>query len=386
MHYREYIRFTEIGTLFIFTAFLINPVLSPYIRGLGFDEFQIGLIFSLYPLSIILFSPVMGRLSDAVGRRFIILTGIVMQIAAMLLYIADGSYIVISLARILNATGYVTVILTVLAKIEDSVDSKSRGRYVGWSLSIEYVSRMVAPILGGIVADMLFITAPFVLSIILLAVLSFYFVRQKTRRSGRVSRGDFNPLKEIREFLSEKALRGMAAMGIVMHASMPVTNVFLPLLLIDKFGASFTLVGMAFFAMGALHLLQFFFGSLSDRFGSKHVLLPGTLLFGICMVLASAAGSYYTLLIILLFLGMGGAMWNIAAYSIMSDIGESLKKEGQVVMTYASIAKTGAFASFVLSGLVAQYYGIEMLFLLSGILIIAGTLGVSAYWRGQRMC
>lgn len=385
MHYREYIRFTEIGTLFIFTAFLVTPILSPYIHSLGFDEFQIGLIFSLYPLSIILFSPIMGRLSDAMGRKFIILTGIVMQIAAMFLYIIDGSYMVISLARILNAIGYATVILTVLAKIEDSVDGKTRGRYVGWSLSIEYVSRIIAPILGGLLADMLFITAPFVLSIVLLAVLSFYFVRDRPGRRGRVSMGDFNPLKEVREFLSERTLRGMAAMGIVMHASVPVTTVFLPLLLIEKFGVSFTFVGIAFFAMGVLHLLQFLFGRLSDRMGSKYILLPGTLLFGVCLVLASAAGSYYILLVVLLFLGMGSAMWNIAAYSLMSDIGESLRKEGQVVMTYASIAKTGAFASFILSGLVAQCCGIEALFLLNGMLIIAGTLWVSAHWRGHKV-
>ena len=58
MHYREYIRFTEIGVLFSFIAFLITPVLSPYMKSLGFDVFQIALIFSLYPLSVILLSPI----------------------------------------------------------------------------------------------------------------------------------------------------------------------------------------------------------------------------------------------------------------------------------------------------------------------------------------
>jgi len=378
MHYREYIRFTEIGALFIFTAFLISPILSPYTRGLGFDEFQIGLIFSLFPLSIILFSPVMGRLSDVIGRRFIILLGILTEILAMFLYIVNGSFIVISAARALNAIGYITVMLTVLAKLEDSVDGKSRGRYVGWSLSIEFLSKTIAPVIGGVMADMFFVRAPFLLSIIILAVLSFYFIRENPRPSGKVSQGDLNPLSGIRDFLSRKELRGMAVMGIVMHASTPAVYIFLPLLLIDKFAANFTLVGIALFAMGLFYLLQFYFGSLSDRIGRKRVLLPGTLLFGLCLILLSVAPSYPLLLVVLLFLGMGGAMWNISAWSLLSDLGESLKKEGQIIMTYASIAKMGAFASFIISGFVAQHYGIETLFILNGLLIIAGT-GLASY-------
>ena len=376
MHYREYIRFTEIGALFNFIAFLISPVLSPYVKGLGFDLFQISLIFSLYPLSVILFSPILGRFSDTLGRKITILLGIVLNTLAMLFYIAAGiSWVFLVLARILNGIGYITVILVVLAKIEDTLDGKSRGRYLGWSMSLEYVSKIVAPVIGGMLADYLFVSAPFFLSIFLLVILSFYFVvRERPRKMGKVSSRDFNILKEIRGFLSDRTLRGVALQGVVMHASMPATMIFLPILLIEKFGVDFTLVGFAYFVFGFFHLFQFYFGRLSDSVGRRITVIPGTLVFGLFMILAAFADSYFGMLLALLFMSMGGSIWNISTWSMISDIGESMKKEGRVVMTYASISKMGAFASYILSGLVALEFGIEALFIVNGAVIIAGTL------------
>jgi len=69
MHFNEYLRFTEISVFFIFSVYLFNPILSPYIKSLGFSDLQISLIFSLLPISIIIFSPIVGSLSDSIGRK-----------------------------------------------------------------------------------------------------------------------------------------------------------------------------------------------------------------------------------------------------------------------------------------------------------------------------
>jgi len=373
MQYHEYIRFTSFGTLFIFISFMITPVLSPYIKSLGFDDFQIGLIFSFYPLAIIIFSPIMGKLSDSIGRKAVIFLGVLLQMTAIAMYIIDGSGLFLAAARMVNAVGYVTVILTVLARIEDIVDGKRRGKYVGFTLTIENVSRMTGPLIGGIVADMFFTTAPFYLSIILLAVLSLYFLKDRPEKPRKLRISEINPVKGLKEFLSDRRLRSIGLLGVVMHASMPATTVFLPLLLIERFGVSYSYIGAAFFVMSAAHLVEFYFGRICDSAGRAKVLYPGTALFGLSMLLVSMAWSYETVLVFLFLIGIGGSMWDIAAWSLMSDIGESLKKEGQVVMSYASVSKMGSFASWILSGIVALY-SIELLFAISGTAILVGTL------------
>ena len=83
MHFREYMKFTGISAFFAFSIFLFNPILSPYIKGLGFSDFQISILFSILPLSVIVFSPIVGKLSDVAGRRAIIVMGIALEILAV---------------------------------------------------------------------------------------------------------------------------------------------------------------------------------------------------------------------------------------------------------------------------------------------------------------
>ena len=56
------------------TIFILIP---QEIRSLGFNEFQVGLIFSISALAWIFFSPFWGRLSDKIGRSKIFMLGII---------------------------------------------------------------------------------------------------------------------------------------------------------------------------------------------------------------------------------------------------------------------------------------------------------------------
>ena len=55
------------------TIFILVP---QEIRSLGFNEFQVGLIFSISALAWIFFSPFWGRLSDRIGRSKVFMLGI----------------------------------------------------------------------------------------------------------------------------------------------------------------------------------------------------------------------------------------------------------------------------------------------------------------------
>ena len=56
------------------TIFILVP---QEIRLLGFNEFQVGLIFSISALAWIFFSPFWGRLSDRIGRSKVFMLGII---------------------------------------------------------------------------------------------------------------------------------------------------------------------------------------------------------------------------------------------------------------------------------------------------------------------
>ena len=373
MQLSEYKKFTEISIIFAFSTYLITPILSPYIKSLGLSNFQLSLIFSLFPLSIIVFSPIFGGLSDVVGRKKIIKFGIIIEIIALLLYVHDQSWVFIAVARVLDAFAATTVSLVTLSKVEDSLDNKGRGKYTGNYLSLIYAGRLFAPLIGAVVADMFFIKAPFFISIIILVGLFISLFREKDHKKYKVSIGLFNPLTEIKEFLSYKKLRGMGILGMVMHAPGPAINVFLPLLIVEKMGLSISFVGYAFFFLSISHILQFEFGKIADKFSAWKMVLFGCLIYSLGFIFLSFPNNNFIILILILFfMGTGTAMWNVSAWDFMSKVGEGVKKEGMVTTTYLSIAKIGAFFSFVFSGLIVTFFNTNILFLINGLIILVG--------------
>ena len=246
-----------------------------------------------------------------------------------------------------------------------------RDRYTGMSLSVEYLGKLAGPVMGGLLADWFFIKAPFFVSMAILLFLILLIPREKKHR--HVRKRDLNPFSEMRRFLHHRELRGMAILGIVMHATFPAFTIFLPLLIVEKMGLGYSYVGYAYFALGATHILQFLFGKWSDR-KPYRVVLAGTIISGVFMILMSSVNIYSLLLVLLFLKGTGNSLWNISAWTLMSRIGEREEIEGSVIGSYISIAKIGSFVSFLLSGFVVQVYGIGFLFLVNGLLVILESL------------
>jgi MFS family permease len=144
------------------------------------------------------------------------------------------------------------------------------------------------------------------------------------------------------------------------------------LFIIYELGLSISFVGYALFFYGVTHIFQFWFGKISDKYGSWKIVLLGCLIFAIGLGFLSISDNFLLIVLFLFIQGAGGGMWNTSAWSLMSDIGEKYKKEGSVVTTYISLAKMGAFVSFLLSGLVVTFYGIQTLFLINSFVILAG--------------
>ncbi|MCD6478226.1 MAG: MFS transporter [Candidatus Aenigmarchaeota archaeon] len=373
MHFSEYVRFTEVSVVFLFAAYLFNPILSPYVKSLGFSDMQVSWIFSLLPISIIIFSPIMGALSDSIGRKKVITIGIAFEMIAILLYAFGSSWIEIGLAKVLDAIGVVVVSLITLAKIEDSLDGKERGKYTGWSLSVRYLGSLIGPVVGAVMASTIFMRAPFFASFVILSVL-LMFVVQKESKGHKKTRISLNPIRDVKEFLSFKKLKGMGILGIVMHATNPAMQVFLPLLIVEKLGLNISYVGYAYFFLGLTHLIQFKFGELSDRYKPWKVLLIGCAISATGLAFLPLSHNFVLLASVLFLMGIGNSMWNVSAWNLMSDVGEKVKEEGEIVTSYISIAKIGAFVSFVLSGLVVTYFGMNSLFLMNSLFIFMGIL------------
>jgi MFS family permease len=377
----KFLRYTGINVYFNFCMFLIVPILPSFIKSLGFNDVELSLLMSLYPVGLILFSPIIGTLSDRIGRKPVIQLGFLAYIIGLNLYLTSNYWLLLATARTLEALAVAAVALVALARVEDALSNKIRGRLTGLNFSFTALASTLGPLASGLLADYFFLKFPIYTSLALLFVFSIFLLFMKDEddqarllafwKKKRPSlKASFNIIESIKEFLSYRELRGVALMGVATHAATTALVIFLPLYITENLGLAYAFIGYAWFVRRLMEYFQFYFGQLTDRFGPRQMILVGCLTYGISLVLIFFVNIYFGLLVLLFVQGIGVAIWNVSAWSLMSNIGEKIGKEGQVVSCYMSLAKIGAFIMSLVAGLVVIKTSIPFLFLISGLLII----------------
>ena len=79
---------------------MILPILPFYGQQYGASDLQVGVLFASFSAAQLVFAPVLGRLSDRVGRRPVLLVTIAASASAHLVFAFAGSFAVLVAARV----------------------------------------------------------------------------------------------------------------------------------------------------------------------------------------------------------------------------------------------------------------------------------------------
>lgn len=144
-----------LGLLFV-TLFIVMlgfsilfPIEAYYIKSFGADERSMGLMITLYSLMQFLFSPIWGRLSDRVGRKPVLMTGLAGYAIAMALFGAATELWQLFAARALAGILSSATLPTAMAVIADSTDEQNRTRGMGFLGAAFGLGVIFGPALGG---------------------------------------------------------------------------------------------------------------------------------------------------------------------------------------------------------------------------------------------
>ena len=158
---------------------IIEAYVILYANSLHFDAWLIGLIPAILTLMLVGVNPLMGYLSDKVGRRLIILVGLLLggSVSWMIPFATNYIWVILILCGF--GIGMAMVVSSTTAYVSDLSKKEDYGSAIGTLSTIMDIGQTIGPILSGYVLLAFSFGGVFLMvSIVLIAsVLIFYIIK-----------------------------------------------------------------------------------------------------------------------------------------------------------------------------------------------------------------
>jgi DHA1 family multidrug resistance protein-like MFS transporter len=128
---------------------MVIPLFPFYIEKLGAGGSQLGLLIATSALLELLFGPIWGSVSDRIGRKPILLLGLLGYSLSSLLFGLSTELWMLFASRALSGVLSSATTATALAYISDNTSERDRGGGMGWLGAAMGLGLIVGPAAGG---------------------------------------------------------------------------------------------------------------------------------------------------------------------------------------------------------------------------------------------
>ncbi len=355
---------------------LVIPVLPSYSLSLGAGTVTIGVIFGAYSVALLFCSIPFGMLSDRIGRRRIMILGMLSLAATNVIFAISGSVPILILARLLQGMSGAATWSAGLAMLADTFGPEERGRRLGLAMSAMSVGALFGPAIGGILYDSLGYAPTFVIPSALACVVGILFITvdEPPLRVLPV------PLRErLAPFLKNPAMSLVLSLSVLVGAATyGILEPYMPVYMYGTFSATPTMIGLAFGAMSLLGIIsQPLVGKLYDSRGGRSLIAAGF----ICsaLVIAGSVSMPSLLLTASVFSLMGITMGFALTpmLPLMSDLFNEGNSRGLVYGIYNTLFSLGLAIGPLAGGLLIAGFTFRLTVLGHAALLFAS--GVVAY-------
>ena len=363
---RPYMRRSPLFIIFV-TVFIdlvgfgiVIPVLPYYVESEKFRATprEVGLLFASYSVMQLIFSPVLGRLSDKYGRRPVLLLSMAGTGFGFLIMGAADALWMLFAGRILDGiTG--GNISTAQAYVADVTTPENRARGMGLFGAAFGLGFIFGPAIGGVLSRW-GITAPFYFAAALAfanAVLLYFLLPETVTRDHPARQSSAAPRRRS-QLLSKL---GDPLLGVVLFiyflfvvAFSIMTTVF-PLYTKYRFGYDPLHNGYLFAYIGTLSALiqGLLIGPLVQRFGEVPLVVAGALVLAASLLalpfVGPAGGGLAALLALLALFSVGNSFATPSLTSLASKSVSAAEQGGAMGLTQ-SIASLARAVGPVLGG------------------------------------
>ena len=355
---------------------IVLPILPYYAQTFGARGLGYGALVMIFSAMQFLATMVLGRLSDRIGRRPIILTTTLVNAAGYLLFAFAGSYWVLFLSRVISgfAGGNISAAQAYMADVTTPAE-RSRGMgMLGAAFGLGFT---LGPGLGGLAAQLGGHMAPGLVAVVL-SVANFasaYFILPESLKPDLRRHRPLFDLGHVGEVFGRPKVRPLMIVWLLAPFSFAAYTVALPLFSGVAFGWKESQLTIFFVEVGLTAALVqgVLFGRFARRFGERTLLIAGlggmALAIGPVSFLPSGLALYAWTLV----LAVSNSLFSPAATGLVSVYADA-SEQGTVLGAAQATAALGRMAGPLTGGLGFDRLGGTATFLGAGLIMLAGAL------------
>jgi MFS transporter, DHA1 family, multidrug resistance protein len=309
---------------------LVIPIIPFYMESMGAGGTELGLLVASYAVVRLIFGPMWGSLSDRIGRKPVLMVGVLGYGITMALFGLATQLWMLFAARILSGILSSATSPTTLAFISDSTPEKDRGQGMGILGAAIGIGTIFGPAMGGVLAGGSYSLPFFIAGGMSMAALGLVWLllpeslpkekRVKSESAGMKGKGPAH--RELwRAFTGSGRSLG-ALFGTVFLAAFALTSFYgiFALYALDRYGYGPQQVGLVLMVVGIISALAqgALTGPLTKRWGEVRVIQVSLLGTAVGFAGIVVASSFAQVLAATGFFTLASALLSPAALALTS--------------------------------------------------------------------
>jgi MFS family permease len=342
------------------------------------EPVRVGILISLYGIVNAFLQPLMGALSDRMGRRkLFIFLGLVLMGVATVGFIPATQFLDLLFLRAVQGVGVAVTVPAAMALMADASPPNLRGSAMGIYTTMRMVGFGAGPLLGGYLIEASgfetsFLTGAFFILLGIIAVLLWV----------KEIRPKVVPKSDVKFRVFDRKLINIGLVGAGIATFMMASDFSMIATLETQFNARLNETAFSFgLAYSALIISRLIFqiplGRLSDRWGRKPFIIAGLIFIAPATLLLGLVTTTSQFIVVRIFQGAASAAIAAPAFALAADFSHAGGEGRQMSLVTMGFGLGIALGPLLAGGLVL--YSFLLPFIIAAILSIIVALFVLKY-------
>lgn len=318
---------------------IIIPILPFYTETLGASVQGLGWLMAIYSITQFVFAPIWGKVSDKIGRKPVILIGIIGLATSFYLMALAESFMFMFIARTIGGVLSAANMTTVMAYVADITTEENRAKGMGMIGAATGLGFVFGPALGGVLSEASLVL-PFWVSGIFATVTAigvFFLLEESPVKVDRTAnQPKINSMKIL--FSNNGLLLVLQVLVTLSLASLEVTFAYFAA---EKIGMDSFALGFVFMIMGlcGAAVQGGLIGVLVKKLGDQKVIILGLALSAIGFITILFISNFLTAAIFISIFGIGNGLIRPCITAILTK--QTIGSNGQISGLIASSDSLG---------------------------------------------